>query len=210
MDDVQALYAKGRFDRFGVSNFTQEQFLGLYNYAKSKGYVLPTVYQASYSLAVRRNETTLFPTLRELGVALQAYSPMAAGLLAKSPAYIEQGKGSWDPNTSSGQLYRDMYYKPSYMTMLQELEKISIMSGISRSGLAYRWIRYHSVLQGKLGDEMIIGAANAEQLQDTLIELEKGPLEPSVVERIDDLWQIIKEDAPVDNFEAFRNVFRGF
>jgi aryl-alcohol dehydrogenase-like predicted oxidoreductase len=134
---------------------------------------------------------------------------MAGGLLTKSPEYIEQGQGSWDPDTRAGKLRRDLYYKPSYMRMLDEFGQLATESCISRCGLAYRWVRYHSALKGSLGDEMIIGAASAEQLEETLAELAKGPLEPWVVERIDQLWDMVKEDAPVDNLKSVRKLYRG-
>jgi aflatoxin B1 aldehyde reductase len=208
MAAVQTLYEKGKIEKFGLSNFTKEQVLDYYNYAKSKEYILPTIYQCSYSIAVRLNETRLFPTLRKLGMSIQAYSPMAAGFLAKTPEYIEQGKGSWDPETPTGQVYRDMYFKPSYMKMLADFGKLSKDSGISRSGLAYRWVRYHSALKGGLGDEIILGAASAEQLKDTLVELEKGPLDSWIVEKIDGFWQLIQDEAPIDNLKSVRKVFR--
>ncbi|KAH6976308.1 NADP-dependent oxidoreductase domain-containing protein [Ilyonectria sp. MPI-CAGE-AT-0026] len=204
MESIQALYQQGLFTQFGLSNFSKEQVLECYNYAKSKGYVLPTVYQSNYSIAARLNETLLFPTLRELGFSIQAYSPMAAGLLAKTPEDIEQGKGSWDPDTIQGRIYRDLYYKPSYMKMLLEFGNLSGKSGVSRMALAYRWVRYHSALKRDLGDEMILGAASVAQLEESLEELEKGPLENWVVERIDELWDIVKEDAPQDNIESAR------
>ncbi|KAI5468112.1 NADP-dependent oxidoreductase domain-containing protein [Mariannaea sp. PMI_226] len=204
MEMIQSLYLEGKFDAFGVSNFTKDQVLEIYNYAKSKGYVLPTVYQSNYNLAARRNETILFPTLRELGMRIQAYSPMAAGMLGKTPEYIEQGKGSWDPTTPFGKILRDMYYKPSYMKMLEEFAKLSEESGISRSGLAYRWVRYHSQLDGNLGDEMIVGASSVAQLEETLAEIERGPLDAWIADRLDGLWTIIKDDAPTDTIKSAR------
>lgn len=170
--------------------------------------VLPTVYQSSYSLAVRLNEKRLFPTLRELGISIQAYSPMAGGFLAKTPADIEAGRGSWDPATPVGTVYRHLFYKPSYMKMLDEYKKLCEKSSLSRAGLAYRWVRYHSALKGELGDEMIIGAATAEQLEETVLELEKGPLEEWVVKRIDELWAMVEKDAPVDNLEAMTKLMK--
>ncbi|KAL9941227.1 hypothetical protein D7B24_004549 [Verticillium nonalfalfae] len=208
MDAIQTLYKEGKFVAFGLSNFSKDQVLEYHAYAKANGYVLPTVYQGSYSIAVRGNETALFPTLRELGFSIQAYSPMAAGLLAKTPEYIEQGKGSWDPSTPLGQVLRDLYYKPSYMKMLEQFGKLAEGLNISRSSLSHRWLRYHSGLDGSLGDELLIGAVTAEQLEETLLELEKGPLESWVVERIDGLWDLIKADAPIGNLESIRKVFR--
>lgn len=164
MESIQTLYKQGMFENFGLSTFTPEQVIEFHDYAKSKGYVLQTVYQSSYSIAVRLNEELLFPTLRKLGISIQAYSPMAGGLLAKTPEYIEQGKGNWDPNTPAGKIFRDLYYKPSYLKMLEEFAKLSEKSGVSRTGLAYRWVRYHSVLKAELGDEMILGSVTAAQL----------------------------------------------
>ncbi|UKZ78632.1 hypothetical protein TrVFT333_006378 [Trichoderma virens FT-333] len=209
MESIQTLYKQGAFEVFGVSNFTPEQVIEFYNYAKSKDYVLPTVYQSSYSLAVRQNETRLFPTLRKLGIAIQAYSPMAGGLLSKTPEYIEAGKGNWDPNTITGKIFRDLYYKPSYLKMLEEFGKLSSETGVSRSGLAYRWVRYHSALKSELGDEMILGSVTAQQLEEALAELDKGPLEASVVEKLEGLWQLIKDDAPIDNLISVRKVVGG-
>ncbi|KKP05589.1 aflatoxin B1 aldehyde reductase member 3 [Trichoderma harzianum] len=209
MEAIQTLYKQGAFETFGVSNFTPEQVIEFYNYAKSKGYILPTVYQSSYSLAVRQNETRLFPTLRKLDISIQAYSPMAGGLLSKTPEYIEAGKGNWDPNTITGKVFRDLYYKPSYLKMLEEFGKLSAETGISRSGLAYRWVRYHSALKSELGDQMILGSVNAQQLEEAMGELNKGPLEAETVEKLESLWQLIKDDAPIDNLISVRKVVRG-
>ncbi|KAL8899091.1 MAG: hypothetical protein Q9192_001748 [Flavoplaca navasiana] len=208
IEAIQTLYKQWMFEKLGLSNFTKEQVIEYHDYAKSKGYVLPTVYQCSYSIAVRLNETGLFPTLRKLGISIQAYSPMAGGLLAKTPEYIELGKGNWDPNTLYGKLFRDLYYKPSYMNLLNDFGSLSEKSGISRAGLAYRWVRYHSQLTPDLGDEMILGSVTAEQLEQALAELNSGPLPQWVVKRIDELWEGIRDDSPTNNLASIRKVIQ--
>jgi aryl-alcohol dehydrogenase-like predicted oxidoreductase len=207
MAAIHKLYTAGHFEKFGISNFTREQALDLYNAAKSNGYVLPTVYQSSYSIAARHNEVALFPTLRELGISIEAFSPMAAGFLAKTPEYIEKGLGSWDPSTPMGRFNRDLFYKPTFMQVLREFGKIAEDCRESRASLAYRWVRYHSVLDGNKGDSMILGAASNEQLAEALTELAKGPLEPAIVQRINNLWELIKDEAPVDNLKSAQKVF---
>ena len=139
-------------------------------------------------------------------MSIQAYSPLAMGFLSKTPSEIENGTGRWDPSTFSGRMHRSMFYKPSYMKILEEWGKLAEESGAGRVGLANRWVRYHSVLRGDLGDEMIIGASSAEQFQQTVKEIEKGPLEEWIVKRINELWEMIKDDAEVDNLRAFREV----
>lgn len=208
LEAVNKIYQEGRFEKLGLSNFSLEQVLEIHAIAKEKGYIAPSVYQSNYSAAVRTNEGDLFPTLRKLGYSIQAYSPMATGLLVKTPADIAAGKGSYNPDAIVGKVLRPMYDKPSYMKMLEEFGKLSEESGVSRTGLAYRWVRHHSFLKAELGDEMIIGGTTAEQVANSLKELEGGPLEPWVADRISQLWEIIKDDAPRDNLKYVRNVVR--
>lgn len=207
MEAIQKLYLEGYFERFGLSNFKTKQVLEIHEIAKERGYITPSVFQSGYSAAERANEEDLFPTLRRLGYSIQAYSPMAAGLLAKTPADIAAGKGNFDPKTVGGQIYLPMFNKPSYMQMLEEFGKLSEDSGISRTGLAYRWVRHHSFLKAELGDEMIIGGTTAEQVANALQELDEGPLEPWVAEEINKLWKIIKDDAPRDSLKHVRNAY---
>jgi hypothetical protein len=54
---------------------------------------------------------------------------------------------------------------------------------------------------------MILGAASNEQLAEALTELAKGPLEPAIVQRINNLWELIKDEAPVDNLKSAQKVF---
>lgn len=150
MESVQALYKQGMFEKFSISNFLPDEVVEFYEYAKAKGFVLPTVYQSSYSIDVRLNEKRLFPILRKLGISIQAYSPMAGGL-NKTPQHIEQGLGNWNPESVMRKIFRNLYYKPCYLKMLEEFGKLSGESGISRVGLAYRWVRYHSELKGNRG-----------------------------------------------------------
>lgn len=142
-------------------------------------------------------------------MTIQAYSPMAGGFLSRtSDELIHPTKGGkWDPESFVGRFYRTLFFKPSYLKFLDEWEALAEESGVSKVGLAYRWTRYHSLLRGNLGDEVIVGAGSSTQFEETVIEIEKGPLEDWVVQRIDALWEIVKEHAEVDNLRASRAVF---
>ncbi|PLB52554.1 Aldo/keto reductase [Aspergillus steynii IBT 23096] len=204
LDGVQELYLRGAFEKFGLSNFSLPQIREVYEYNKSKGYVLPTVYQSIYNLVARNNETELFPALRDLGFSIQVYSPIASGFLVKKPADIEQQKGKWDPSTGLGKLLQGLYGKPELLNFLREYIQLAEESGNSQAGLAYRWVRYNSALKGELGDSVLLGANGPEQLRGTLADLGQGPLEDWVVQRLDALWEGIREVAPVDNLTTFK------
>ncbi|KAJ9210433.1 hypothetical protein DTO166G4_7990 [Paecilomyces variotii] len=205
MDTIQELYEAGKFKRFGISNFTTQELTSLYTYASSKSYILPTIYKGNYNPIARHSETELFPLLRNLGISFRAYSPLAGGFLAKSPedmarAAADKG-GRFDTSTAIGQMYDIMYNKPALKGILGEWDAISKEAGVSKAALANRWVAFHSALDGeRFGDGMIMGARRPEQLREMLEAVREGPLEEWVVKRIDAIWKVVKDDAPVDNY----------
>lgn len=194
--------------QFGLSNFDLEDVEKIHAYASSRGYVLPTIYQSNYNLIARKNETTLFPLLRRLNMSIQAYSPVAGGFLVKSRIDIEQGVGRWNSKSFFGLFYGFLYRKPSTLSLLDDLEELSAKSGVSKLGIAYRWVRYHSALDGSLGDLMLMGGRSVAHVEETLRELEKGPLDEWIVSRLDEMWKSVEADAPVDNRDALLQMMK--
>ena len=154
----------------------------------------------NYSPVARRQEEVLFPTLKKLGIAFYAYSPIAGGFLTKTKQDILDGKGRFDPSTPLGGLYANLYAKPSYLEALGQWEAIAKEEGVTKAELAYRWVTFNSPLKREQGDAIIIGASSFEQLKQTLASVNKGPLSEKAVKGIDDLWKTIEKDAPLDNY----------
>lgn len=148
----------------------------------------------------RKQEEVLFPTLRKLNISFFAYSPIAGGFLTKTKQDILDGKGRFNPKEAIGEMYSSMYSKPSYLEALGKWEQIAKDEGISRAELAYRWVTYNSPLSKEHGDGIIIGARNLEQLQETLQSVNSGPLSENAVKRIDEVWNTIEHEAPLDNY----------
>ena len=144
--------------KFGLSNFAPEDVRRVYDYAKSKGYVLPTVFQGNYNPVARHYDTTLFPLLRELNIAFYAYSPLAGGFLVKDAHVLKNGggQGRWDPATPLGKVYNEIYARPSLLHALSEWDAIAKEAGVSKAALAYRWVMYNSRLSAEHGDGLIV------------------------------------------------------
>lgn len=195
---VQEAYKLGLFKQFGLSNYTPEHVEKMYNLAKEKGYVLPTVYQGNYNPVARKQDTELFPTLRKLNMSFYAYSPLAGGFLTKTAEQIAEGAGRFGDALNG--LYKKLYAKPSYIKALEKWEAVAKQENVSRAELAYRWVVYHSQLNKDLGDAIIIGARNFEQLEQTLISTRKGKLSDAALKGIDEIWEEIKHEAPIDNY----------
>ena len=204
VDTIQELYAAGRFKHFGLSNFNAEKVRKIYDYAASKNFVLPTVYQGIYSPISRHYETGLFPLLRELKIAFYAYSPLAGGFLVKKPEIIESGKGEgrWHPDDFIGGIYLKMFNRPSMLKALTTWESIANEAGISKAALAYRYVTYNSILSREHNDGIIIGASSPGQLEQTLKSLEDGPLDPTIAKKVDQVWELVKDEALPGDFEA--------
>lgn len=137
-------------------------------------------------------------------MAFYAYSPIAGGFLAKTKEQIlNPPPGRWDPSTLLGQIYHKLYNKPAMLAALDTWGEISKDTGIPKAELAYRWIAYHSILRGELGDGIIVGATSIDQLKQTLKGLKNGPLSEEVAGRINDIWKSVEHQAPLDNFNEF-------
>jgi aflatoxin B1 aldehyde reductase len=201
LEGINELYKSGAFKRFGLSNFKPEEVEQIVSIAKERGYVVPSVYQGNYSAVARRIEKDIFPVLRKHNFSFYAYSPIAGGFLTKTSDQIRNGgTGRFDTSTKGGQMYSSMYGKPTLLEALDTWNQIAKDEGISKSELSYRWITHNSALRGELGDAVIIGAKTVEHLRDTMAGIRNGPLSAGVAKKIDEIWEHIAADAPLDNY----------
>ncbi|KAJ5701320.1 alcohol dehydrogenase [Penicillium malachiteum] len=205
---VNDLYLAGKFQLFGLSNFSAEEVSEVVRVATENDFILPKVYQGNYNVVSRNLEADLFPVLRQHEIAFFAYSPIAGGFLTKTRAQLVEGTkgdGRWDPQSSMGSFYHTMYSKPSFFQALDEWNAISESSGIPKAELAYRWIAFHSALDAELGDGLVIGASSTDQLKRTVAALKNGSLPDSAVQRISAIWDVVQKDSITHNFDLVRS-----
>lgn len=200
---INEVYKAGLFRRFGVSNFAPKDVQAVYDHCEQHGYVKPSVYQGNYNPVARRQDTELLPTLRKLGIAFYAYSPLAGGFLSKSKQEVLDGKGRFGKDFV-GPMYTAMYAKPELLDGLSQWQSIADEAGVPRAELAYRWVKYNSALKPEYDDAIIVGSSTIDQLKQTLDGLDHGPLPANIVAKIDGFWETIKHVAPLDNVEGFK------
>lgn len=88
--------------------------------------------------------------------------------------------------------------RPSLLAALSEWEAIAYEARVSKAALAYRWLTYNSRLSAEHGDGMIIGATRGSQLEEHLRAIEDGPLDENIAKKIDKVWELVKDEAPID------------
>jgi len=205
---INALHHSGVFTRFGLSNFPASAVREIHAHCLAHSYIPPTVYQGNYSAVARRPEAELFRTLRELGIAFYAYSPLAGGFLTKTREQILEGAGRFHRETPMGMVYTGMYVRPAYLDALAEWEAVAREAGVERAEMAYRWVRFNSPLREESGDALIFGASSLAQVEQTLGWLAKGPLGEETCRAIDGVWRKIEHVAPLDNYELFQDMMK--
>ena len=47
-----------------------------------------------------------------------------------------------------------------------------------------------------------IGATRGSQLDETLKAIEDGLLDEKIAKRVDNVWDLVKEEAPIDNYHV--------
>ncbi|KAF1962394.1 aflatoxin B1 aldehyde reductase member 2 [Byssothecium circinans] len=202
--EVNRLYQEGKFKQLGLSNYPSWEVAEIYNIAKERGWVKPTIYQAMYNALTREIESELIPCCRKYGLELVVYNPLAGGLFSGKikSADLAPTTGRFADSYQWGSLYRERFLNNAYMQALQIIEEATQKHNLTMLETALRWNIHHSALdtksRGKGGkDGVIIGVSNFEQLEGNLRDLEKGPLPGDVVEALDRAALVAKARAPV-------------
>lgn len=196
------LHKEGKFLELGLSNFPAWLVVDIWHICKENGWSKPTVYQGMYNGLSRNVENELFPALRNCGIRFYAYNPLAGGLLSGKYTNFEEapshGRFTLRPN------YKDRYWKESFFNALKDLTLKCKEENLKLPEVAFRWLAFHSELESKFGDGIIIGASKIDQLEDNILAVKKGPLSKNIYESFSSAWEEAKADSP----DYFRTVKR--
>ncbi|NXA76797.1 ARK72 reductase, partial [Thryothorus ludovicianus] len=182
------LHKEGKFKELGLSNYAAWEVAEICTMCKYNNWVMPTVYQGMYNATTRQVEAELFPCLRHFGLRFYAYNPLAGGLLTGKYKYEDkdtrQPTGRFFGNDWA-QAYRDSGKKGFVWPAV--IWEVNFLLGSATSPISP---------QGSLGDAVIIGMSNLEQLEQNLDYSEEGPLLPAVVQAFDQAWNLSAHDCP--------------
>ncbi|KUI53240.1 Aflatoxin B1 aldehyde reductase member 3 [Cytospora mali] len=195
LEAVNALYEAGYFRRFGISNYAAWEVAQMCELCERHGWKKPDVYQGVYNALHRGVEPELFPCLRRYGIAFYEFNPLAGGMLTdryrRDTVAHEEGS-RFDPKRAQGANYRGRYWNDAYFDALDVVRPVAERLGLTTAEAAVRWVSHHSLLKREEGDAIIIGASSKGQLEENLVNLEKGPLPEEMVKAFDEGWSIVK------------------
>lgn len=95
-----------------------------------------------------------------------------------------------------GGIYTTLYASSAVSTAVESVRALTEKHGINSHAAALRWTAFHSKLDGKYGDALIIGQSKIEQLQKTLDAIDEGPLPGDLVESINAVYDSIGDGEP--------------
>ncbi|KAG0276259.1 Aflatoxin B1 aldehyde reductase member 2 [Linnemannia exigua] len=188
---VDDLYKEGLFERFGLSNYASWQVAYIHGICSQNNYVLPTVYQGPYNPIERGVVPELLPCLKHFNMSFYAYNPICGGILSGKYRFDHVPEGSrYDSDTPLGNMVRGWYWNKANLEAVASLTQVATTHNLTLLEATLRWMRHHSGLTAR--DGILIGASTVAQLEESLTELDKGPLPEEMIKAFDDAWDHVK------------------
>lgn len=196
------MHDQGKFKELGLSNFPAWMVADVWHICDKNGWVKPTVYEGIYNPLTRNAETELNDCLNRFGMRFYAYNPLAGGLLTGRYGSFEEapadGRFTHRPN------YQNRYWKKSFFDAVAIVKDAAEACGVTVIDATYRWLAYHSMLNGDRGDAILIGASKLSHLRQNMDALKAGPLPEQLTAAFEKAWQVSRADSP-----AYFTLYRG-
>jgi myo-inositol catabolism protein IolS len=170
MGELGKLASEGLVRAVGVSNFSLEELRAAE--AALEGVPISAV-QVQFNLFQREEAEPLLEHCRSRGIVVEAYSPLARGLLAGR--YLERAPVRPDPRAGRGLYVRDLYQK--LLPRVRSLHTLANESGCTLPGIALHWLL-------RRGAAPVVGAGSPEQVEALLANARQAPA-PEVLDRAD-------------------------
>ncbi len=164
MEALVDIVRQGKALYVGISNYNAEQTKAALQILKEER-VHCLIHQARYSMFDRWTEPQLLPLLKEEGVGMIAFSPLAQGLLTDK--YLHGIPDNSRAAKSTGHLQREQVTaeKVQKATLLNELAQ---RRGQTLAEMALAWL-----LRDERVTSVLVGASSVTQLKDNLKALDK-------------------------------------
>ena len=171
MGALEALWKEGRVGAIGVSNFSAEQ---LAEAAAALRETRLAVHQVRYNLFDREEAEATLPFCREHGIVVEAYTPLARGLL--HGRYLDGRRPPPEVRAYAQDLFGASRL-PEIVARAKALRALAEESEVPLASLALHWLRGQ-------GAAPVVGASRPEQVEQTVAAWAHRPPD-DVLERAD-------------------------
>lgn len=168
MTTLDVLVKQGKVRYIACSNYTQEQIAESRQVAEKLGLENFIAVQNEYNLFEKEMENSVIPFCSKNGVGTLGYSPLASGVLAGRYAKNKP------PPAGSRATYKPAGWLEAHtdeekFSKLDKIKSVASKAGLSVAALSLSWtLRENGV------NTAIVGASNAEQLDECVKSLDVG------------------------------------
>ena len=155
------LVREGKVLYTACSNFEAWRLIEAMWISDTNGWDRFSCYQPQYSLVVRDIDEEIVPACQLKGLGVVAWSPMAGGYLAGK--YTPGSLKVQGTRSAEGWGFNSRFFAPNHADILQALLDVAKELGRTPAQVALRW-----VMDQPFMTSAIVGARNAEQLDETL------------------------------------------
>ena len=180
MEALHDVVKAGKARYIGASSMFAWQFAKAQYAAEMNGWTHFVSMQNHYNLIYREEEREMIPCIRDQGVAMIPWSPMARGFFSGN-----HRKKDWGDSTRArtDAYAQEMYYRDEDFVMADRVQEIAKERGVSGSQVALAW-----VLGKPFVTAPIIGASKIEHLDQAIAALEIR-LSDDEVRRLEELYR---------------------
>jgi aryl-alcohol dehydrogenase-like predicted oxidoreductase len=158
LEALDTLVRHGHVRYIGLSNWAAWQIVKAVGIAQARQLAPILSLQAYYTLAGRDLEREIVPMLKDTGIGLMVWSPLAGGFL--SGKYDRDGKGSDGrrANFDFPPINKDRAYD-----VIEAMRPIADAKGVSVAQIALAWLLHQDAVTS-----VIVGAKRVDQLTDNI------------------------------------------
>lgn len=170
---------QGKVRYVGMSNYAAWQMCEAVYLCRENHWAGPVVSETCYNLLTRGAEAELVPFLKEKGIGLTVFNPLAGGMLTG-----KHKRGAPTPGTRfENPNYQKRYWREDNFRAIEALSVLAGELDTDLSALAYRWC-----LSQPWVSSVILGFSSVEQLRANLAAASDEPLPAPILEKCDAVW----------------------
>ena len=189
---MEELRTAGKFRYLATSNYSAWQVCEMAWICEKKDCQTPRISQPMYNMLARGIEQEYISFTQRFEVSNVCYNPLAGGLLS--------GKHDFQSGPIAGtrfdgnKVYLKRYWNADYFEAVESLKETARSAGRSLPELALAWVAQQPGV-----DSVILGASKLEHLEANLRAVEGPPLDESVLEECNKVWEKLKGSTPKYN-----------
>ena len=195
LDKCDELWRREKFNYLGISNYSKDQLIEIFDVCDNYELVKPRYYQGMYNIICRKVEE-IFPIIEDRNMEFWAYNPLAGGLLTgkyRNVGMVHEPNLNKASRFKENKIYQNIFWKKSILDNLTNFWKLGDNNKCIE--LSYQWLIKYSKLRKQ--DKIVIGVSTSQQLENNMDLINRDiEYDKSTLQILDNINKNVYEDSP--------------